>query len=144
MYKSSSEFLAESHGLAVGKSNGLRLGLEEGFQQGWQAAIGSVASQQRKMEAQHAELCWGVNSLSVITYAALKALGAAPNQYRNLFVAEYAKEVERLIEAGPATAGAIRGLPHLDRALITRETDLAQLVKTWFEQGVSRGKKTSG
>ena len=82
MYKSADAFVAESHGLAVGKAHGLR----QGYDEGWNDAIAHVQPQFDAALREQRELAYALNALSVIAYSALAALKAAPEQHRLMAV----------------------------------------------------------
>ncbi|HCB1922802.1 TPA: hypothetical protein MYQ54_004516 [Escherichia coli] len=137
MYKSADAFVAESHGLAVGKAHGLR----QGYDEGWNAAIAHVQPQFDAAQREQRELAYALNALSVIAYSALAALKAAPEQHRLMATDIYAQEVNRLMKAGPKAPGAIRAVPHTDPALLARESDIAHLMQQWFEHSLALAKQ---
>ena len=134
MYKSADAFVAESHGLAVGKAHGLR----EGYDEGWNAAIAHVQPKYDAALREQRELAYALNALSAIAYSALSALKAAPEQHRIMTVDIYTKEVNRLMKAGPKAPGAIRAVPHADPALLARESDIAHLMQQWFAHSLAK------
>ena len=137
MYKSADAFVAESHGLAVGKAHGLR----QGYDEGWNDAIAHVQPQFDAALREQRELAYALNSLSTIAYAALSALKAAPEQHRLVAIDIYTKEVNRLMKAGPKAPGAIRAIPHADPAMLAREGDIAHLMQQWFEHSLVLAKQ---
>ncbi|QQM83414.1 hypothetical protein JII91_29565 (plasmid) [Klebsiella quasipneumoniae] len=97
MYKTDEAYTAESHGLVVGKAYGVR----QGYDSGWNDAIAHVQLQFDAALREQRELAYALNALSVIAYSALAALKAAPEQHRLMATDIYAKEVNRLMKAGP-------------------------------------------
>lgn len=141
MYKSNESYLAESHGLSVGKSHGLRQGRQEGFDDGWTQAVAKMQPQYDAVIRERNELAFALNSLSVIAFSALSSLKNAPPQHRITAAEIYAKEVNRLTRAGSNAPGAIRVVPHTDPALLAHEPDLACLMKRWFEEALALANK---
>jgi hypothetical protein len=128
MYKTDEAYTAESHGLVVGA-----YGVRQGYDSGWNDAIAHVQLQFDAALREQRELAYALNALSVIAYSALAALKAAPEQHRLMATDIYAKEINRLMKAGPKAPGAIRAVPHTDPALLARESDIAHLMQQWFE-----------
>ena len=137
MYKTDEAYTAESHGLVVGRAYGVR----QGYDSGWNDAIAHAQPQFDAALRDQRELAYALNALSVIAYSALAALKAAPEQHRLMATDIYAKEVNRLMKAGPKAPGAIRAVPHTDPALLARESDIAHLMQQWFEHSLALAKQ---
>lgn len=167
MYKNNESFMAEGHGMNVGRrlgeeegfAKGQKYGYEQGHTTGWNEAIRAQHQPFEELRRQRDELIrerddlretitqagkqtkkWlrGFNSLLCILDSAMDVLQNAPQDMRTRMVMDYAKRAEYM-----KSKEMIHVMPTEDSVVKSRAPKTAAQMKGWWDQVIARAKKTA-
>ena len=167
MYKNNESFIAEGHGMAVGRrlgeetgyKNGQQNGYEQGHTDGWNEAIlierPKFSELRQQLEAitrerddlreaithagkQTKKWLHGFNSLLCILDSAMDVLQNAPQAQRTKMVMDYAKRAEYM-----KSKEMIHVMPTEDLVVKTRAPRTAAQMKGWWDQVIAHARKAA-